>query len=109
MSLSTALKLGVDIRGIAPECVLGILITAQVYEARGVPLVLTSVKDSKHSEKSLHYVGRAFDCRLPSRYTHSEETDVHVYAELREALGMQFDVVLEPDHIHVEWDPKVIA
>ena len=25
---------------------------------------------------------------------------------LKESLGEQFDVVLESDHIHVEWDPE---
>jgi hypothetical protein len=29
-----------------------------------------------------------------------------VYLKLKESLGEQFDVVLESDHIHVEWDPK---
>jgi hypothetical protein len=109
MSLRTALKLGVDIRGISPECVLGILVAAQVYESRGVPFVVTSIKDSKHSATSLHYVGRAFDCRLPSRYTATGGTNEVIYHDLRDALGPQFDVVLEPDHIHVEFDPKVVA
>ncbi|MFZ2196863.1 MAG: hypothetical protein WAV13_03955 [Thermodesulfovibrionales bacterium] len=106
MSLTTALKFGVDIRGITPECVLGILVAAQVYEARGVPFVVTSVKDSKHMAASLHYFGKAFDCRLPSRYTHDPETDKRVHADLKEALGPQFDVILESDHIHCEHDPK---
>ncbi len=106
MSLLTALKLGVDIRGIAPECVLGILVAAQVYEGRGVPFVVTSVKDSKHMALSLHYVGKAFDCRLPSRYTKDPESDKRVHADLKEALGPQFDVILEADHLHIEHDPK---
>jgi len=109
MSLRTALKLGVDIRGISPECVLGILIAAQVYESRGVPFVVTSIKDSRHSKHSLHYVGRAFDCRLPSRYTATDGTNQAVHRDLAEALGPQFDVVLEADHIHVEFDPKAVA
>lgn len=107
MSLRTALKLGVDIRGIAPECVLGILVAAQVYEERGVPFVVTSVKDSKHMAKSLHYQGKAFDCRLPSRYTRAQETDRLIHADLKEALGPQWDVILESDHLHLEFDPKV--
>jgi REP element-mobilizing transposase RayT len=27
-----------------------------------------------------------------------------VYHKLKEELGEQFDVVLESDHIHLEWD-----
>lgn len=106
MSIATALKGGVDIRGITPECVMGIVVAAQVYESRGVPFVVTSVRDGRHSERSLHYAGTAFDCRLPSRYTANPETDKKLRDEIAVALGQQFDVVLEADHIHVEWDPK---
>jgi hypothetical protein len=81
-------------------------VAAQVYEGRWVPFVVTSVKDSKNMATSLHYVGKAFDCRLPSRYTGSPDTDKGVHADLKEALGPQFDVILESDHIHIEHDPK---
>jgi len=30
----------------------------------------------------------------------------NVYKQLRIALGEQFDVILEADHIHIEFDPK---
>ncbi len=106
MSLVSALKGGVDLRGIRPECVVGLLIAAQVYEARGIPFIVTAVRDGKHMEGSLHYVGQAFDCRLPSRYTTDPATDKRVIADLKDALGAQFDAVLEGDHIHVEFDPK---
>ena len=31
---------------------------------------------------------------------------IDVHKELKKALGEQFDVCLEDDHIHVEFDPK---
>jgi hypothetical protein len=104
--MRNALKGGVDIAGIRSECIVGLLVASQVFEARGVPFIVTSVRDSKHSEKSLHYVGAAFDCRLASRYTKSPETDKRILEDLKESLGAQFDVVLEGDHFHVEFDPK---
>jgi hypothetical protein len=106
MSIATALKGGVDLRGITPETVLGVLVAAQVYHDHGVPLVLTSVRDGKHMEGSMHYIGAAVDCRLPSRYTGETRDDVRIRNELAEALGPQFDVLLEADHIHLEFDPK---
>jgi hypothetical protein len=106
VTVPTSLKPGTDLRGITPECAVGLFIAAQVYEARGVPFVVTSVTDGKHSTLSLHYVGKAFDCRLPSRYTGDPLSDKRIHAELREALGPQFDAVLEGDHIHCEFDPK---
>lgn len=108
-ALETALKAGVDLRGIAPECVMGIVIAAAAYEIHGVPFVITSVRDGKHGERSYHYRGMAFDCRLPSRYTGSEGTDEVIRDELKRALGPQFDVVLESDHLHCEFDPKDVV
>jgi hypothetical protein len=112
-ALQTALKMGVDIRGISAECLFGVLVAAEVYEDFNVPFIVTSVRDGKHGAHSLHYVGHAFDCRLPSRYSPKPGLDESVVEALRLALGGnaqdngagQFDVVLEDDHIHCEFDP----
>jgi hypothetical protein len=32
-----------------------------------------------------------------------------IHHDLKQALGGQFDVVLEKDHIHVEFDPKEVT
>lgn len=93
------IKPGVSITGIAPEAVLGLLVVATVFEQWGAHLTVTAVTDGKHMEGSLHYRGRAFDLRLP------EQKDL-IVRELQSALGKQWDVVLEKDHIHVEFDPK---
>jgi hypothetical protein len=106
MTVRASLKSGVEIRGISPEAVLAVVLVSHVFCEYGVPLVLTSIKDGKHMEKSIHYIGGAFDVRLPSRYTNDPATDRKIVGELREALGDNFDVVLEADHVHVELDPK---
>jgi hypothetical protein len=104
--MALAFKAGVDIRGVRPEAVLAMYVVDGIYRAAGaLGVVVTSVKDSKHMEHSLHYQGLAFDARLPSRVG-AKIADVDVARRLREALGAQFDVVLESDHIHVEFDPK---
>jgi len=80
-----------------------ISIVAQLYEAGDSELVLTSVRDSKHSFKnSFHYVGRAFDCRI---WNYNGNLN-NLTQSIREALGDEFDVILESDHIHIEFDPK---
>lgn len=78
-------------------------IIAARLEQYGSPCVITSAFDGKHRDDSLHYTGRALDFRswhvpfvaLPD-----------LVAQLREDLARDFDVVLEKDHIHIEYDPK---
>lgn len=93
------IKPGVQMRTMCPQILLAILEADRILEGA---LVVTSVSDGKHSPGSLHYVGHACDLRLPSQ--------PHDFVdELRSALGDEFDVVLEKDHVHVEWQPKVPA
>ena len=49
---------------------------------------------------SLHYAGCAVDLRFPP------DNAAGLKAALAEALGGDYDVVLEADHIHVEFQPK---
>jgi len=65
--------------------------------------VITSASDGKHGPNSLHYSGQALDLR--TRHIHGQGLQL-VVDKLREALGSQFDVVLESDHIHLEFDPR---
>ena len=62
---------------------------------------ITSGKDSKHSENSLHYKGLAIDLR--SRDMKNPKLVVKM---LKMALDYELDIVLESDHIHIEYDPK---
>jgi hypothetical protein len=98
------LKKGVDLHILSPQAVLGMSIVDGVYgEFLEKECWITSVADGKHSRKSLHRLGMAFDVRLPSGVVSMYKT---VVSAAKEALGEDFDVVLEEDHIHVEWDPK---
>lgn len=85
-----------------PQLVLGLVIAESVHRRHSSDqMVITSVNDSAHMEGSLHYTGRAADLRS-WYYADAEE----VALEMREALRKHFDVVLENDHIHIEYDPK---
>lgn len=106
MIAPVSMKEGTSIVGVAPELSFGLVIIAGVYQARGIPLVVTACTDGKHGNNSLHYIGAAIDLRLPSRYANEPNTDIAIVQELRVALGKEWDVVLESDHIHAEHDPK---
>lgn len=115
MSPGTSLKPEVKVGGLQPELVLGLLVARDVYAGHGFPLVITAVRDGKHKEGSLHYTGFAADLRAPSRYL-AGDTNINktVAAEVKAALGPDYDVVVEGDdtpgataaHIHLEYDPK---
>ena len=95
------IKSGVDLRGLTPQMAIAYTIACKVYGQ--YDCVITSGNDGKHGPNSLHYVGKALDLR--TRHLHGQAIQ-QIVDRLREALGDQYDVVLESDHIHLEWDPK---
>ncbi len=97
------IKPGVDVRGIQPEILLARIIAGEIFARYGVACIITSALDGKHSKNSKHYTGQAIDLR--TRHMDARLWPV-VAEELNKALGPQYDVVLESDHIHVEHDPK---
>lgn len=65
----------------------------------------------KHSDNSLHWQGLAWDFRIwknndPAQGKLDTETLSLLVSSLKKYLGDMFDVVLEEDHIHIEYDPK---
>ena len=110
------LKPGVSLKGAQPELVIGLIAAASVYEGMDngmgkYPCVVTSITDGKHSEGSLHYKGLAADLRTRVFGTHEAMEDcvellqVALNGEPNNFVG-EWDVVLERDHIHMEYDPK---
>lgn len=69
----------------------------------GREAIVTSGTDGVHGHDSLHYVGLAIDIR--TRDLTKKQTE-WLAAKLREVLGKNFDVVIEKDHIHIEYDPE---
>lgn len=65
-------------------------------------VTVTSALDGLHSAGSLHYYGLALDFR--TRYFTNDER-MAVYSDLcYELSGEEYTVVLESDHIHVQFN-----
>lgn len=94
------------VEGIAPQAAYAIGIAQLCYHEYGATLVVTSVRDGKHGERSLHPSGLAFDCRTRNLSPHTVSGIVQDMKFHLDPLG--YDVVLEhdPPHIHVEYDKK---
>lgn len=79
-------------------------VDAVYHQIQGTQGMLTSGIEGAHGPNSLHYRGLAWDFRLPiDKGNNNKVVDL-----LRIALSHPtiHDVLLEGDHIHVEWDPK---
>jgi hypothetical protein len=96
------LKAGVRVLGIRPEVVLALMIARDVYESFGAhdSFVITSAVEGQHKRASKHYSGAAVDLRRPNA------ADI-IVADLQRRLGNDYDVILEADHVHLEYDPKL--
>jgi hypothetical protein len=97
------LKPGVSARGIGNEILEAILVAHQAYIESGEQFTITALMDGVHMATSLHYKGQAADLRTRDLIN----TTPYKMAELiRARLSHDYDVVVERDHIHVEYDPK---
>lgn len=97
------IKEGAKLNGLQPQMVIALVVASAVYSSYNVDCVLTEGTGGKHGRGSLHYIGNAIDLRTRDL---GVSVRSRVADEIREALGEQYDVVLESDHIHIEFQPK---
>lgn len=96
------IKPGVRLTGLRPEVLLGVQAADSVYAKYGLDCVITSAVDGIHSKGSLHYTGQAVDLRTRDSGAKINE----IVRDIKEALAENYDVVLEKDHLHLEFQPK---
>lgn len=95
------IKTGVDISRLNREIRRGLIKIDLLFASNGQEAVITSTYGGNHSPGSLHYANDAIDVRLPN------PDIVGIVGRLRVNLGLDFDVIKESDHIHIEYDPKL--
>jgi len=99
--MKVAIKPGVKLNGLKPETLLGMMIAKETFAP--YDFVITEVSPTgKHKNNSLHNVGYAFDCR--TRHISRNKAEL-VIAQLQKNLGDEWDVILESDHAHLEYQP----
>jgi hypothetical protein len=86
--------------GVTPRNLIIAAAAANVGQELGLDVTITSGMDGKHKVGSKHYIGQALDFRLLGA-----QTDTFRQA-LARRLGPAYQVLLEVDHVHVEYDPK---
>ena len=81
--------------------VINILSVADQVAPKGYDLTVTSGCDGRHTTNSAHYTGKAFDLR-----TRDLEPNIAKKwcDRIRDALGSQYFVLLESDHIHIQFN-----
>lgn len=97
----------VNVSNLRRELWFALGVSKVVYLALGADLVITSGNDSKHGKNSLHYKDRAVDIRTSNLGALGQLKVKAAHVQISSVLEpMGFDVVLESDHIHIEFDPK---
>lgn len=76
-----------------------------VYLHHDVQPEMTSACDGKHSDKSSHYHGNAFDVSVAGL---SDDMANTLRRDIEESLNVHYDVILELEstHIHVQFKPR---
>lgn len=93
----------IDLSNIHPSLLIGILVLNEVLASFDVPLVITCGREGKHSNTSLHYVGCAVDVRN-RELSKSQQQEVKKIFDSR--MNNDFDLVIESNHFHLEYQPK---
>jgi hypothetical protein len=99
------MKMNVLLDGVSDEMMhAAAIIDNAMQRYLGAEAVITSGKDGVHSRTSLHYSGNALDFRTRDMKPTMRKLMRDIIAE---KLGKDYDVVLESDHLHVEYQPEV--
>lgn len=90
---------------VVPAFSLAATVLKTAYAMYGAQCVVTSGKDGKHSAKSAHYQGKAMDLRISNLPPSLDRMEFafRLSLALVECCGPEWYVVLEKDHLHIEF------
>ena len=102
-------KEGVVFKALRAEIYIILPALEAIFDKVNRQCVITSAADGTHKHDSFHYKNLALDLR--SRDLPNEQVKLDVLLSLRDALGENYDVILESlgnpgEHYHLEFDPK---
>lgn len=106
LGANVGIKPGVRVQGLSSAMVLAANLLAGLFNRLGFEFVITSGVEGIHARASLHFSGNAIDIRsnvIPSARR------AEVLGLMKSELGApdsDYDVILEIDHYHVEFQPK---
>jgi len=108
--IDISFKGGVKPKGIKLETIRGLVVCAAVFRDYGKRFTVTSLNDGRHMRGSKHYSGEGWDARsrdeAPGYAQWSDDEKRHIAQACRNRLGKDYDVVVESNHFHFEYDPK---
>lgn len=94
----------VEMAALQPAMYWALRVAEDVYQRHGVEdMVITSARDGHHSLTSLHEAGAAVDLRTNNA---PEGKRQPIADAIKHRLGLDFDVLFEGDHIHIELQPR---
>ena len=96
------LKEDVTLVGLQPEVLIGIDRCLTIFHVNGLKMTLTAGRERGHGRHSHHYKGLAWDIRI---WDIRDLIDKYV-EDIQAALGVNYQVFNEKDHIHCEYDPE---
>ena len=94
------IKKGVIMTGLNPVMRKVMVVTEKLYKKHGKHSVITSALDGVHSPGSAHYFGYALDYRI---WNVGKTVAKQIAHMLQTKLGSDYYVLLEHNHIHVQW------
>ena len=96
------LKRGVKVQGLQPEMLLALMVAQAAFLEKAIQLVITSALDGQHSARSKHKLGYAVDLR--TRDMPPGDMALNLAGKIKSALGNEYFVLLESDHIHIQFN-----
>lgn len=88
--------------GVTPSNLVIAAAAANTASDLDLTIFITSGTDGKHMVKSKHYIGAALDFRISNL---TKDQIKEFLTKLQTRLGKKYQVILEKDHIHAEFDP----
>lgn len=100
------IKAGCKFKRFTPQLASFIMAVIRTWDlhAPAIVPVITSANDKKHMTSSLHYSDLAWDLRINNIPDAGKVEEIA--RMLRVDLGNDYDVVVENDHIHCEFDRR---